>query len=115
YVTCRVPSVSSMHTPPIIDYHTHSLHYALPILVNECRVAFPALQDLVTKKLCSAQLPPPPQSPPAPQVADTTVHYLPLLATCGADRKSTRLNSSHEWISYAVFCLQKKRTLYLWT
>src|SRR5207247_9339598 len=26
----------------------------------------------------------------------------------GADRKSTRLNSSHEWISYAVFCLKKK-------
>src|SRR5207247_10829326 len=26
-----------------------------------------------------------------------------------ADRKSTRLNSSHEWISYAVFCLKKKR------
>src|SRR5438105_7549834 len=25
-----------------------------------------------------------------------------------ADRKSTRLNSSHEWISYAVFCLKKK-------
>src|SRR5438105_9418627 len=24
------------------------------------------------------------------------------------DRKSTRLNSSHEWISYAVFCLKKK-------
>src|SRR5207247_6376211 len=24
------------------------------------------------------------------------------------DRKSTRLNSSHEWISYAVFCLIKK-------
>src|SRR5207247_6928505 len=27
-----------------------------------------------------------------------------------ADRKSTRLNSSHEWISYAVFCLKKKTT-----
>src|SRR6266849_4936436 len=27
------------------------------------------------------------------------------------DRKSTRLNSSHEWISYAVFCLKKKMTL----
>src|SRR5256886_9551534 len=27
------------------------------------------------------------------------------------DRKSTRLNSSHSQISYAVFCLQKKRTL----
>src|SRR5438105_12333373 len=26
----------------------------------------------------------------------------------GIDRKSTRLNSSHEWISYAVFCLKKK-------
>src|SRR5207247_8756264 len=24
------------------------------------------------------------------------------------DRKSTRLNSSHEWISYAVFCLKQK-------
>src|SRR5207247_8926524 len=24
------------------------------------------------------------------------------------DRKSTRLNSSHEWKSYAVFCLKKK-------
>src|SRR5438105_12404045 len=25
----------------------------------------------------------------------------------GTDRKSTRLNSSHEWISYAVVCLKK--------
>src|SRR3712207_7955308 len=29
----------------------------------------------------------------------------------GADRKSTRLNSSHANISYAVFCLKKKNTL----
>src|SRR5699024_12270681 len=28
----------------------------------------------------------------------------------GADRKSTRLNSSHVSISYAVFCLKKKNT-----
>src|SRR5438105_9581767 len=27
------------------------------------------------------------------------------------DRKSTRLNSSHEWISYAVFCLKKKKKM----
>src|SRR6266849_7031766 len=27
----------------------------------------------------------------------------------GQDRKSTRLNSSHEWTSYAVFCLKKKK------
>src|SRR3712207_8910718 len=33
-----------------------------------------------------------------------------------ADRKSTRLNSSHANISYAVFCLKKnKRTRYTWT
>src|SRR5437773_8999798 len=28
---------------------------------------------------------------------------------CGLDRKSTRLNSSHITISYAVFCLKKKK------
>src|SRR3989449_5323930 len=28
-----------------------------------------------------------------------------------ADRKSTRLNSSHGYISYAVFCLKKKKIL----
>src|SRR5258708_24401962 len=28
----------------------------------------------------------------------------------GIDRKSTRLNSSHQIISYAVFCLKKKKT-----
>src|SRR5258708_19975512 len=27
------------------------------------------------------------------------------------DRKSTRLNSSHQIISYAVFCLKKKKTV----
>src|SRR5258708_21484838 len=30
----------------------------------------------------------------------------------GQDRKSTRLNSSHQIISYAVFCLKKKKNLY---
>src|SRR2546430_11907094 len=38
-------------------------------------------------------------------------------ASFGVDRKSTRLNSSHSQISYAVFCLKKKkaspRTLHL--
>src|SRR5438105_7319083 len=33
----------------------------------------------------------------------------PLLYSRLEDRKSTRLNSSHEWISYAVFCLKKKK------
>src|SRR2546430_12670670 len=30
----------------------------------------------------------------------------------GQDRKSTRLNSSHSQISYAVFCLKKKKMIY---
>src|SRR2546429_7351589 len=29
----------------------------------------------------------------------------------GLDRKSTRLNSSHGYISYAVFCLKKKKNI----
>src|SRR5256885_10736499 len=32
-------------------------------------------------------------------------------ATIGTDRKSTRLNSSHLVISYAVFCLKKKKKI----
>ena len=36
---------------------------------------------------------------------------LALLAADGVDRKSTRLNSSHVVISYAVFCLKKKKLL----
>src|SRR2546422_1098005 len=32
-----------------------------------------------------------------------------LLYSGGSDRKSTRLNSSHGYISYAVFCLKKKK------
>src|SRR3712207_6990767 len=34
---------------------------------------------------------------------------LPRLLRADADRKSTRLNSSHANISYAVFCLKKKK------
>src|SRR5437867_9334111 len=33
-----------------------------------------------------------------------------LIAYSATDRKSTRLNSSHRTISYAVFCLKKKKT-----
>src|SRR3712207_6963892 len=33
----------------------------------------------------------------------------------GGDRKSTRLNSSHANISYAVFCLKKKKYLLRWS
>src|SRR5258708_17052978 len=33
----------------------------------------------------------------------------PMSACTKTDRKSTRLNSSHQIISYAVFCLKKKK------
>src|SRR5256886_10628327 len=33
------------------------------------------------------------------------------VAELGTDRKSTRLNSSHSQISYAVFCLKKKNQI----
>src|SRR3989449_6859333 len=32
------------------------------------------------------------------------------VSASSSDRKSTRLNSSHGYISYAVFCLKKKKT-----
>src|SRR2546428_3514352 len=37
----------------------------------------------------------------------------PVASAHWADRKSTRLNSSHDQISYAVFCLKKKSRLRL--
>src|SRR2546430_6809203 len=39
----------------------------------------------------------------------TGVERLPDPANFPRDRKSTRLNSSHSQISYAVFCLKKKK------
>src|SRR3712207_8684523 len=37
------------------------------------------------------------------------LHELQLALGVGGDRKSTRLNSSHANISYAVFCFKKKK------
>src|SRR5438552_11192800 len=63
------------------EIYTLSLHDALPISVDE--VAFD--QPFKTGSLI-----------------DQDGHY-------SLDRKSTRLNSSHQIISYAVFCLKKNR------
>src|SRR5688572_31810602 len=38
-----------------------------------------------------------------------SVCFQPSVSGAGGDRKSTRLNSSHSQISYAVFCLKKKK------
>src|SRR3712207_7285677 len=46
----------------------------------------------------------------------TRIFFLQLSvigSTMGTDRKSTRLNSSHANISYAVFCLKKKKYSFL--
>src|SRR2546429_6765033 len=56
----------------------------------------------------------------APSFSEAFAEFEAPLPVCGAsattntpstrkDRKSTRLNSSHGYISYAVFCLKKKK------
>src|SRR5256885_11371933 len=40
-------------------------------------------------------------------------HAVAICAVARRDRKSTRLNSSHLVISYAVFCLKKKKKYYM--
>src|SRR5690349_24611087 len=65
------------------EIYTLSLHDALPIFRRGCGVGQGELHDVL-----GAQ--------PGDQLP-------------GGDRKSTRLNSSHVEISYAVFCLKKKK------
>src|SRR2546428_2642498 len=48
---------------------------------------------------------------PTAELAGARAHLVgeALWAAASGDRKSTRLNSSHDQISYAVFCLKKKK------
>src|SRR5690242_21549291 len=75
------------------DIYTLSLHDALPIFFfskrNYCRLSL--FFRLSNQKCRSEQ------------------HYCESDQT--KDRKSTRLNSSHMSISYAVFCLKKKKKI----
>src|SRR2546428_9806582 len=65
------------------------------------------------------ELGPVPQWPKRAAVRSLRVYQLaPALGVLGrerdgeyGDRKSTRLNSSHDQISYAVFCLKKKKNI----
>src|SRR5947207_10084118 len=73
------------------EIYTLSLHDALPI----CASTPPCgTRSLVHKRT------PPLKAGPA---------SFKRLLGCRRDRKSTRLNSSHTVISYAVFCLKKKK------
>src|SRR2546430_5159325 len=46
-----------------------------------------------------------------PEAKDAGPDLVLLLKDKNIDRKSTRLNSSHSQISYAVFCLKKKKKI----
>src|SRR2546430_4584934 len=89
------------------EIYTLSLHDALPIygghgLVNT--VTIPEGWSIAQITPAVARTLKVPADSVAAAVRDTA-----LLARL--DRKSTRLNSSHSQISYAVFCLKKKKNL----
>src|SRR2546422_6277444 len=69
------------------------------------RKALEALVDYIAKFSAAADLLHVTAASPAQHEA-----FLRLkISRCSRDRKSTRLNSSHGYISYAVFCLKKKK------
>src|SRR5687768_18270155 len=90
------------------EIYTLSLHDALPILARRGRPgAWGDLRHPAPRRAGSARIrhrsriqPDRESHEPAAAGDDPLV---------GADRKSTRLNSSHGYISYAVFCLKKKK------
>src|SRR5690349_22698314 len=75
------------------EIYTLSLHDALPILSDRRRIG-DAVGDDDRQRVAIAD----------GRVARDEAHEL-----SERDRKSTRLNSSHVEISYAVFCLKKKK------
>src|SRR5207253_8855074 len=108
-----LPSLSS-HAPAPPEIYTLSLHDALPI----CGVAALRIEDqldeLITgvpglaQELCALALEERGQLV-AQLVERCPQRGAPMLPALARDRKSTRLNSSHVAISYAVFCLKKKK------
>src|SRR3712207_8307903 len=66
--------------------------------------------SLLTAKQGSENALPAGLVPAVPEELEHPVPHPQGLPTLAGDRKSTRLNSSHANISYAVFCLKKKNT-----
>src|SRR5687768_18295200 len=54
-------------------------------------------------------------SPPVSSAGSSPAISSAFTPPVASDRKSTRLNSSHGYISYAVFCLKKKNTQHIHT
>src|SRR2546421_9326704 len=88
------------------EIYTLSLHDALPILNTALDVLsnHPNVGPYITKQLIQHLV----TSNPSPAYVQRVASV--FNSDCnGLDRKSTRLNSSHDQISYAVFCLKKKK------
>src|SRR3712207_9012138 len=83
------------------EIYTLSLHDALPICASGCPYITDPVGDLSPVTLVFAS--------PAVDIvaAGVQVDATTLTTVIEVDRKSTRLNSSHANISYAVFCLKK--------
>src|SRR3712207_6967661 len=81
------------------EIYTLSLHDALPILVLKATLTYDK-GTIIIHGL--AHLPFAMLDPRTNVLRALALHYSNI------DRKSTRLNSSHANISYAVFCLKKK-------
>src|SRR3712207_7182885 len=90
------------------EIYTLSLHDALPIWrVGSRSAARPVACRRATLRSRQRQ-----DQPPSARRAARRPGRVPSWRQRG-DRKSTRLNSSHANISYAVFCLKKKKITYL--
>src|SRR3712207_7929078 len=95
------------------EIYTLSLHDALPILAGPGHRSGPGVlaRDEPDGPVRAREPRADPQARRAQhrRARDRGRRESPQLRVEGADRKSTRLNSSHANISYAVFCLKKKR------
>src|SRR5207253_9091838 len=106
-------SFFSSNAPPTTHFYTLSLHDALPISLSDApRAAGRDPGRLLPVATRSSARPPPLQDrnrglSPDPGRPRRRV-ACPGGGRSRRDRKSTRLNSSHVAISYAVFCLKKK-------
>src|SRR3712207_8168357 len=91
------------------EIYTLSLHDALPIFIH---IAYAQEQEEGEREMATTIQSTECNILPEPGV-DLAGCDLSLANLEAADRKSTRLNSSHANISYAVFCLKKKKTQHI--
>src|SRR5204862_7825539 len=94
-----------------ICMYTLSLHDALPIYLGSIfndDLSSWSRTDLLAFPFLFMKILHPPSSLILKRVVREHAFLMPCVQSGGLDRKSTRLNSSHVEISYAVFCLKKK-------